>query len=65
MKFVMAPFLEYEEVLTRPEQRLVTGMDETTIGGIMAAFASAAEPGEFHLLWRPQLTDPDPSRARR
>ena len=37
-----ALFLEYEEVLKRPEQRLVTGMDEEDIGGFMAAFASTA-----------------------
>ena len=54
-----ALFLEYEEVLKRPEQRLATGMDEKTIAGFMAAFASAAEPVEVHFLWRPQLADPD------
>ena len=54
-----ALFLECEEVLKRPEQRLVTGMDEKDIAGFMAAFASAAEPVEVHFLWRPQLTDPD------
>jgi putative PIN family toxin of toxin-antitoxin system len=54
-----ALFLEYEEVLRRPEQRLVTGMDEKDIAGFMAAFASAAEPVEVHFLWRPQLADPD------
>ena len=54
-----ALFLEYEEVLKRPEQRLATGMDEKAIAGFMAAFASAAEPVEVHFLWRPQLADPD------
>jgi putative PIN family toxin of toxin-antitoxin system len=54
-----ALFLEYEEVLKRPEQRLETGMDEKAIAGFMAAFASAAEPVEVHFLWRPQLADPD------
>ena len=54
-----ALFLEYEEVLKRPEQRLATGMDEKVIAGFMAAFASAAEPVEVHFLWRPQLADPD------
>jgi putative PIN family toxin of toxin-antitoxin system len=54
-----ALFLEYEEVLRRPEQRLATGMDEKDITGFMAAFASAAEPVEVHFLWRPQLADPD------
>ena len=54
-----ALYLEYEEVLKRPEQRLATGMDEKDIAGFMAAFASAAEPVEVHFLWRPQLGDPD------
>jgi putative PIN family toxin of toxin-antitoxin system len=54
-----ALFLEYEEVLKRPEQRLATGMDEKDIAGFMAALASAAEPIEVHFLWRPQLADPD------
>lgn len=54
-----ALFLEYEEVLKRPEQRLATGMDEKAIAGFLAAFASAAEPVEVHFLWRPQLADPD------
>ncbi|MGA7538117.1 MAG: putative toxin-antitoxin system toxin component, PIN family [Steroidobacteraceae bacterium] len=54
-----ALFLEYEEVLKRPEQRLATGMDEKDIAGFMAAVVSAAEPVEVHFLWRPQLADPD------
>ena len=54
-----ALFLECEEVLKRPEQRLATGMSEKDITGFMAAFASAAEPVEVHFLWRPQLADPD------
>jgi putative PIN family toxin of toxin-antitoxin system len=54
-----ALFLEYEEVLKRPEQRLATGMDEKDIAGFMAALASGAEPIEVHFLWRPQLADPD------
>ena len=41
-----ALFLEYEEVLKRPEQRLATGMDEKDIKGFMAAFASAADPDD-------------------
>jgi len=54
-----ALFLEYEEVLLRPEQRLATGMREADIAGFLAAFASAAEPIEVHFQWRPQLPDPD------
>lgn len=53
-----AVFLEYEAVLMRPEQRLVTGMDEKDVTGFLAALASAAEPVELNFLWRPQLGDP-------
>jgi putative PIN family toxin of toxin-antitoxin system len=53
-----ALFFEYEDVLTRPEHRLVTGMDKEDVAGFLAAFASAAEPVEVHFLWRPQLSDP-------
>ncbi|HXS26115.1 MAG TPA: putative toxin-antitoxin system toxin component, PIN family [Steroidobacteraceae bacterium] len=54
-----ALFLEYEEVLKRPEQRLATGMSEADIAGFLGGFASAAEPVEVHFLWRPLLSDPD------
>lgn len=54
-----ALFLEYEEVLKRPEQRLATGMSEAEIAGFLGAFASAAEAVEVHFLWRPLLADPD------
>jgi putative PIN family toxin of toxin-antitoxin system len=53
-----ALFLEYEDVLSRPEQRLATHMSEEDVAGFLAAFASAAEPVDVHFLWRPQLTDP-------
>ena len=53
-----ALFLEYEEVLKRPEQRLATGMSEADVTGFLAAFASAAEPVDVHILWRPLLADP-------
>lgn len=53
-----ALFLEYEDVLNRPEQRLATGMGQEEVDGFLAAFASAAEPVDVHFLWRPQLSDP-------
>ena len=53
-----ALFLEYEDVLSRAEHRLATGMSEVDIEGFLAAFASAAEGVELHFLWRPQLRDP-------
>ncbi len=53
-----AVFLEYEDVLLRPEHRLVTGMSEDDVADFLAALASAAEPVEVHFRWRPQLPDP-------
>ena len=53
-----AMFLEYEDVLNRPEQRLATGMAKEDILGFLAALASAAEPVDVHFMWRPQLADP-------
>ncbi len=53
-----ALFLEYEDVLNRPEQRLATGMGKEDVEGFLATFASAAEPIDVHFLWRPQLADP-------
>ena len=53
-----ALFLEYEEVLQRPENRLATGMSEQAVEGFLAALASAAEAVEVNFRWRPQLKDP-------
>lgn len=53
-----ALFLEYEDVLQRPENRLATGMSEADVEGFLAAFASAAEGVDVSFRWRPQLRDP-------
>jgi putative PIN family toxin of toxin-antitoxin system len=53
-----ALFLEYEEVLHRPENRLATGMSEQDVDDFLAALASAAEAVEVNFRWRPQLKDP-------
>jgi putative PIN family toxin of toxin-antitoxin system len=53
-----ALFLEYEEVLKRPAQRAVHGLDHGTIDTFLAALASAIEPVTVHIAWRPQLRDP-------
>jgi hypothetical protein len=44
-----ALFLEYEEVLVRPETRLATKMDAANVEGFLATFASAAEGGEVKI----------------
>lgn len=54
-----ALFLEYEDVLMRPETRLATKMDAANVDGFLAAFASAAEGVEVNFRWRPQLKDPN------
>lgn len=54
-----ALFLEYEDVLMRPDTRLATKMDAANVEGFLAAFASAAEGVEVNFRWRPQLTDPN------
>lgn len=54
-----ALFLEYEEVLLRPENRLATGMSADGVQGFLAAFASASEGVDVSFRWRPQLKDPN------
>ncbi|ESZ23469.1 putative toxin-antitoxin system toxin component, PIN family [Mesorhizobium sp. L2C084A000] len=53
-----ALFLEYETVLSRPEQMAIHGLSTTDLDGLLAGFAALAEPVELHFLWRPQLSDP-------
>jgi putative PIN family toxin of toxin-antitoxin system len=50
-------FLEYEDVLKRPEQRLVHGLTLESIEEFLAEFAALVEPVEVHFLWRPQTRD--------
>jgi putative PIN family toxin of toxin-antitoxin system len=53
-----ALFLEYEDVVRRPEIRLATRMSEKEVAGFLAALASASEAVEVNFRWRPQLSDP-------
>lgn len=52
-----ALFLEYEDVLGRPEQRAVHGLNGRQIEQVLSALASAIEPVTVHIEWRPQLRD--------
>jgi len=52
-------FLEYEEVLKRPEQRLVHGLTPEAVDDFLAELAALIEPVESHFQWRPQLRDPN------
>ena len=51
-------FLEYEEVLRRPEQRLAHGLTLEALDEFLAELAALVEPVGVHFLWRPQASDP-------
>lgn len=51
-------FLEYEEVLKRPEQQLAHRLSEKDVDDFLAEFAALIEPVELHFRWRPQGRDP-------
>jgi predicted nucleic acid-binding protein len=51
-------FLEYEEVLKRPEQRLAHRLRLDELEEFLAEFAALIEPVELHFRWRPQSRDP-------
>jgi len=51
-------FLEYEDVLKRPEQRLANGLSLEGIDEFLAELAALIEPVEVHFQWRPQVRDP-------
>ena len=51
-------FLEYEDVLQRPEQRLAHGLAPDEIDDFLAELAAVIEPVEVHFQWRPQARDP-------
>src|SRR5215207_2569428 len=52
-------FLEYEEVLKRPEQREFSKLSLADVDRVLGVLAVAIEPVAVHLRWRPQLRDPD------
>jgi len=52
-------FLECEEVLKRPEQRLAHGLTCEEVDEFLAEFAALIELVELHFRWRPQSRDPD------
>lgn len=53
-----ALFLEYEDVLKRPEQREVSGLSLAEVDTALTALAALTEPVEVRFTWRPQLADP-------
>lgn len=54
-----ALFLEYEEVLKRPEQREASGLTLPEVDIALTAFATLVEPIDVRFTWRPQLADAD------
>jgi predicted nucleic acid-binding protein len=54
----VALYLEWQEVLTRPEH-LPAGTTPEMALGFLRFLASHAHPQSIHFLWRPFLPDPD------
>jgi putative PIN family toxin of toxin-antitoxin system len=54
----VAMFLEYEDVLQRPEQRAAFGLTSPEVEEFLAGLASVLKPIDISFLWRPQLKDP-------
>jgi putative PIN family toxin of toxin-antitoxin system len=52
-------FLEYEDVLKRPEHQLVHGLPPEAIDEFLKELAALIEPVEVHFQWRPQSCDPN------
>jgi predicted nucleic acid-binding protein len=50
-------FLEYEDVLKRPEHRLVHGLSSEEVDEFLRELAALIEPVELHFRWRPQVHD--------
>ena len=51
-------FLEYEDVLKRPEQQLAHGLTIEEVDRFLGELAALLEPVEIHFQWRPQSRDP-------
>lgn len=51
-------FLEYEDVLKRPEIRRDNGLSLADVDVILDVLAAKSRHTTFHFLWRPQLRDP-------
>ena len=50
--------IEYEAVLTRPEQLTASKLSVADVGVILDVLVSVAEPVRLSFRWRPVLTDP-------
>lgn len=54
-----ALFLEYEDVLKRPEQMAVHGLTVGQVDDFLNELSTLIIPVDIHFYWRPQLSDPD------
>jgi putative PIN family toxin of toxin-antitoxin system len=52
-------FLEYEDVLKRPEHQLVHGLTPAAVDAFLSEMAALIRPVEVHFQWRPQSPDPN------
>jgi len=50
--------IEYEAVLTRPQQLSATGLTIGETNAVLDAVAAVVEPIQLRFLWRPRLRDP-------
>jgi putative PIN family toxin of toxin-antitoxin system len=51
--------LEYEAVLTRPENLAATGLTAAEVTQVLDDLAAVARPVRLAFRWRPQLSDPN------
>jgi putative PIN family toxin of toxin-antitoxin system len=50
---------EYEAICRQAEHRRAAGLSDRQVGIFLDAIIAKAEPADTHLLWRPQLHDPN------
>ena len=50
--------LEYEAVLTRPQQLSACGLSSAEVGRVLDDLAAVARPVRLAFRWRPRLSDP-------
>jgi predicted nucleic acid-binding protein len=53
-----ALFLEYEDVLMRPEHLLAMQLSAAEVARYLDGLADAIQPVDIYYRWRPQLSDP-------
>jgi predicted nucleic acid-binding protein len=54
-----ALFLEYEDVMSRPEHKAIHQLSEELLAGVLRDLADRMTPVEIYFRYRPLLRDPD------